>query len=283
MAEEFLSLTRRRDVGFPGREVLPASPLYVTRDDQLIIAVWNSVAGVTVQVRARILRPDGELIPNLFEVVPTTDRVGNDFAFNLPEGFLLTLGVQLSGGTVPRGSCFVEVYLGRAFPPSGQDWGLLISDNISSNQDLGWPGGLLRNSLEGPGRLRSITGTDPAAGVEISETVPTNARWRLHALYVQFVTSATAATRRVHIMLDDGATTFWDSPSSATQTASQTLRYSAGNIGAIIGSNDSEMQILLPTPIPLFAGYRIQTETASLQAGDNYGAPQLLVEEWIED
>ena len=32
----------------------------------------------------------------------------------------------------------------------------------------------------------------------------------------------------------------------------------------------------------LLAGHRIRTSTSSLQAGDDWGAPQLLVEEWLE-
>jgi hypothetical protein len=43
-------------------------------------------------------------------------------------------------------------------------------------------------------------------------------------------------------------------------------------------------QFLLPVPRPLLLreGYRFGTSTSNLQAGDDYSAPQYVVEEWLQ-
>jgi hypothetical protein len=71
-------------------------------------------------------------------------------------------------------------------------------------------------------------------------------------------------------------------PPDANQAASLTVTYSAGayGIAPMAGLNSrywSGYQYL-----PLKAGWQIRTTTVNLQAGDNWGAPQLLVEEWLE-
>ena len=131
------------------------------------------------------------------------------------------------------------------------------------------------------GRIRSIAGTNPAANTEISETVPARKRWRLLAIQFPLVTDANAANRMMHLTLDDGTTVFYTSETIVTQTASLTRTYALA-IGApqqtVI---DAHYNITLPDII-LSGGFRIKTVTTALQATDNFGAPQLLVEEWID-
>lgn len=133
---------------------------------------------------------------------------------------------------------------------------------------------------DGPGTIRSITGTDPAAGAEISETVPADARWRLMGVGLTLVTDATAANREVRLVIDDGTTIIAEIPAGVTQVASETRRYSFG-AGFPRGAGAQSLNVIAPLPpVVLGAGYRVRTLTTNLQAGDNYGAPQLLVEEW---
>jgi hypothetical protein len=103
----------------------------------------------------------------------------------------------------------------------------LLQGPVSSLQRIAWPGSLLLSSLDVAGILRSITGTDPAAGAEISETVPTGARWRLRALAATLVTSATVANRTVSLRVDDGTTGYFGTDAAGTQPASNTIRYNA--------------------------------------------------------
>ena len=138
-------------------------------------------------------------------------------------------------------------------------------------------------SIDGPGVLRSITGTNPAADVEISETVPTNARWRVLAIQFSLVTDANAANREVALTLDDGTTVFARVPSGFTHVASTTIVYSSfHHAPRFTVAQDTTKNFPLPR-VDLQGSFRLATVTTARQATDNYGAPQLLVEEWIED
>ncbi len=131
------------------------------------------------------------------------------------------------------------------------------------------------------GRIRSITGTDPAAGAEISETIPDRRRWKLQGLIFTLVTDSTIATRSISIVIDDGTTPLYQRPFLATQAASLTYIYSFYNWTDFETQIDSRVFIPLPT-FTLSSGFRIRTTTTDLQAGDNFSAPQLLAEEWLD-
>jgi hypothetical protein len=143
---------------------------------------------------------------------------------------------------------------------------------------------IIDEALDGPGSIKSITGTDPAAGVEISETVPANAIWSVESISASLVTDAAAADRLSRVTIDDGTTIFYQVSSRVNHTASLTVRYAWAPFGAaavgVVAATDATMNIPLPKHTILAAGYRFITVTGALEAGDNWGAPQLTVEEW---
>lgn len=135
---------------------------------------------------------------------------------------------------------------------------------------------IIDGALDGPGTIKSITGTDPVAGSEISETVPANTIWRFWGAVASLVTDATVANRRVKVLIDDGTTTVFPSDSSSVQAASQTESYIIGPHAGVVADH------WIPTPpgMLVLAGWRVQTSTTLIKTGDNWGAPQLTVEEW---
>ncbi len=132
--------------------------------------------------------------------------------------------------------------------------------------------------LDGPGTMLSLTGTDPGAGVEIIETVPANTIWRLWGGYATLVTDAGAANRRVNVYIDDGTNNVFRSVSSAVQTASNTETYNIGPHAVVVDNH------WIPTPpgMLMLAGWRLQTATALIEAGDNWSTPQLTIEAWAD-
>lgn len=131
------------------------------------------------------------------------------------------------------------------------------------------------------GRILSITGTDPAPNTEISETVPKRRRWRLLTVNFNLTTDVNTANRLTNLYIDDGALKVWHLAATNAQTASQTKShfYAPYQFSEEIIVGDFHRA--LPTLI-LGPGYRIRSTTTAMQAGDNYTAPQLLVEEWID-
>lgn len=264
-------------------QALSGRGLFLTGEDHLRLRSLNSAAGVTLAIEGRILRSDGVLSMLRDSHVPATDRSATTKLFRLTEGWLVDLQVRAVAGTPRRGQCFVVVELVRGFTGDVQPITTLIQGYICDTSNRAWPGSPLELSTEGPGNLRSIAGTDQAANVDISETVPTNARWRIVSIDATLVADATVANRQVAMIIDDGTTQLMRTLASVAQTASQTVVYCFAEFGVFTAVAGLIIPVPLPTGLILLQGWRITTFTVLRQAGDNWGAPRLAVEEWIED
>lgn len=190
----------------------------------------------------------------------------------------ISLTARTSGRGVKRGELFVKISL----RVDGVVVALLAEGYVAESHKIAWPGGDFEGSTDGRGLIRSVSGTDPAAGSEILETVPVGACWRLISANATIVTDATVIGRRPALIIDDGINAIYKISDGADITAGLTapVVFSQG-FGAAVVSNGIHV-IAFPQYILLQAGYRIKTVTSNLQAGDNYSAPQLLVEEWIQ-
>jgi len=259
------------------------SDAYVSPDTRLVVRSWNSLSGLVLTVVGRLLDADGKLSTFEFGHTPNTDRSKAESTYTLTTGRLIDVAVTPKSGAPYRGHCYVTLGLARRTAPTTEYYQDLAKGYVTAAGGLIWPGGPYLDSVEGPGLLRSITGTDPAAGVNIIETVPTNARWQLHLMRAVLVTDITAVDRRGDFVLDDGATTLFLLFGATTQAASLTYTYQLAEyeyIPAVVGTY---VQYSLPSFGKLLQGWRIRIATDNLQAGDNWGAPQLEVEEWIEE
>jgi len=124
-------------------------------------------------------------------------------------------------------------------------------------------------------------GTNPAAGEEISETVPTGVKWRLISLRASFVASATVINRVPRLQLMDGIYSFFTSGVSATITAGTTSNFSFAVVGQEDTSTPSAVVQCIPDNLMFLPDQKITTATGGIQADDDWDAPVLLVEEWI--
>jgi len=158
----------------------------------------------------------------------------------------------------------------------------LFSGYVSGGRPLTWPPGVFEEPLSGPGYKYSLAGTDPSAGGEISQTVPTNACWRLRSIRFSLTTDATVADRRVSLLIDDGTNELFRIIAPATQGANLTRHYVFAPHGLDTTRND-HIYAQIPGDLRLFQRWRIRTATSNLQTGDDFSAPRLFVEEWLED
>lgn len=254
----------------------------VTLDDSLQVSSWNALASVRLTIRGFVRNPEGLWLPFSGEHVPNTDRTINSTLIGLPDGELTNVSVFVSAAAPIIGQTFVRLQIIRGSAAAGTIQATLAAGYVTAVQPLAFPGSGVRRSVDGPGALRSITGTDPAAGVEIAETVPTGARWKLLTMQFTLVTDATVANRNVSVGFDDGATLYGQYNNNVNTTAGLAHVHSAGAAIGFSTTSGSERHISTPVDMVQLAAHRIRTITANLQAGDNYGAPQLLVEEWLE-
>ncbi len=254
----------------------------VSYGDALQISSWNALASVGLTIRGYTRGSDGTISPFSAAHVPNTDRTIASTLVGLPDGELVNASVFVSAAAPIIGQTFVRLQLVRGLGSAGIALATLAAGYVTAVQPLAFPGSGVARSVDGPGAIRNITGTNPAAGAEVVETVPVWARWMLRGFGVVFVTDATVTNRETHLTIDNGTTIVYESGVNAVSSASQTVR-------TVLSSGDtpttsSSVRVLNGPgfPLTLLAGSRIGTLTPNLQAGDDYGAPQLLVEEWLE-
>lgn len=262
---------------------LTASGIFLSGEDDLRLVVLNALAGVTVRLSGRFLPLTGPVLPFVYDFVPTSDRTVNTKTCGLGEGWLLGATITCSAGAPGYGRCYAQLQVLRGDGAGAFVMETLAQGYVSSVARISWPANVLRSPVEDPGMIRSITGTDPVAGAEVSETVPAGARWELLAINVVLTTSAVAGNRIPQLQIDDGANLIVSVPSLLPHGPTVTSRHQWAEglphtalIQAVATPSG------LPLRLQLLAGYRIKTLTSAIDVGDNYAAPQYAVREWIE-
>ena len=267
-------------VAFDPKQVAPALPIYFQRNDVFAFQFFTNTTGISARIGYRWLTPNGEIKEGQLNTGPFTSTA---IAF-LPlfEGWLLSFVGTILGTPVVGQYCYVQAGLLRgstaASPVPFND--SIWSGYLYSNAFNGYPGTPSKEITDGLGVLRSITGTAPAAGAEINETVPVNRRWNLIALFASLTSSATVINRTPAFFFDDGANIFSGSEGIFTQPASTTSRYSFSTVVPSQAFISNFLPVGLLLPFPLKGNFRIRSTTLNLQAGDQWTAPQYLVQEW---
>ena len=215
--------------------------------------------------------------PFTFTIESTNDEITQTALLRIPD-VPIWISVQDNGGAFGRGRLFVRVNLSV----NGNILQQLVAGYVFTPNALTWPQVSIQNPTPFIGRVQTMGGTDPAAGAEISETVPAGEVWHLRAIRFTLVTSATAATRVVHLRIADGSNVYFECIANASQTASLTRQYSGQPTQTTI-TDTTGTEIIIPIPANLYlnTGWTISTVTTALQAGDNYQAPTMLIENFI--
>jgi len=240
------------------------------RNIELVVDSWSSVTDILQVVG---YTQNEQIIINH---TPNSDRSQATTVTSITE-MPQNITARMIVGTVSRGQCYVKI----SVRVEGVLVAVLSAGYVTSNVTLAWPYGKLESSIEGPGLIRTITGTNPAAGLEISESVPSGAVWRPMLVRFTLVTDATVITRIVRLRFTDGIDTKWQEVAVSSQTASNTFIYNYAENGVRTTQSSGLIGAFIPPNQRLAAAGFIETSTASIQAGDNYLAPILSVEEWL--
>jgi hypothetical protein len=268
---------------FADKSLLVSPAWYLTGEDNFRLTTWGAIAGATVALEGRYIDCDGQTIAFAESQTPNSDRSAKTSVFPAREGLLFNVQLRAPAGSVLVGGVGALLELVRGREGGVQPLATLLQGYVTSNSRLAWPGSPLTPLPSGPGRIRTILGTDPAAGIEISEVVPTGARWRVRAFAFTLVTNGNAANRTPVLTIDDGANIFYETGTNVAQTLTQAAKYRAAIGVPLTLFGALSYNLPLPSDLVLAAGARIRTVTGALDPGDNYGPPVYAVEEWIEE
>lgn len=256
-------------------------PFYINNEDELRVGVQTTVAGLVVGVSGMMCNEYGEYSKFTVTVAPTSDRVETVVQNNIGAGWILHARAHLISGTIGSKQVYVNANIVSNTGTPAVPMFVLLSGYLDNTFQPSFPYGDLHSPVEGKGNLRVISGTDQAAGSDITETVPANVRWSLLTFEAAFVASAAVANRRVSLRLDDGTNEFYKVESHADVTAGQTRTFTMYQTGLPSNGNNITFYLPLPIGIHLLPGFRIRTVTSAIDAGDNWGQPFFLVEEWL--
>lgn len=175
-----------------------------------------------------------------------------------------------------------DVYVTLSLRINGEIVHELASGLVYSQKALTFPLSNGNDAMPGRGRIREVTGTNPAAGEEISDNVPAGRIWHILAVSFQLVTDATVANRRVVFETSGNGGWFTRHIASIDQAASVTRAYSVAKFSSITDAdNGNNIQIGLAHDIYIPESGFLVTSTTNLQAGDNFTAPVYLIEEFF--
>lgn len=261
----------------------PASAIYTNGDESLRLSVLNALAGVRVRVAGRFMHMDGRIEPFVDSLLPASDRSVSTKTIPLARGWLLNAQASISAAAPQTGQTFAVFTLVRGRTGNFEELATLAAGPITAVHRLAWPGSPILSSIEGAGALRTISGTTPGVGAEVSETVPTGARWQLLQFAVTITTSATVANRVPFLVVDDGTNVLQQFGQGLATAASSTRRnyWTTGISMNATGFAGSAIQGFATT-LMLLPGHRILTGTTALDAGDQYSLVRYTVREWIE-
>lgn len=263
-------------------QALLAGGLFVDGREVLEVSAITNTGGGTLGIHARLVTPQGELTHAVYSFIPAASGQLNSDVFKLARGVLTSVFIHQTAGNISQPAVWVRVSLVRRLVSSILASGRLTSGYVYTGHPLAWPPATLHSSLEGPGAIRARQTPDPGAGAQVQHITEANARTLIRSIRFTLVTSAVAGNRNVSIECQVGGLVQFRVPSQSAQAAGLTHNYNVvpgATAQAVVG-----VEHVIPWPLdymlPELA--TIQTAVAGMDAGDNFGAANLVTEEWLE-
>ncbi len=180
-------------------------------------------------------------------------------------------------GAFQQGQCTVTLQL----MANGIPFYELCSGQVYRQKSISYPATNQNDLMPNRGFFPRERGANPAAGAECIFTVGTGRVKIVQCLYLTLTTSAAVANRRVHVIFRSEGDIIFQTFSDIDQTASTTKKYVVSAMhGLPDREDDNVILITIPENIVLTGDETIETLTTNLQAGDNWGVPIMLSEEF---
>lgn len=267
----------------PALELLP--PLYLQRvqnDSFLTLSSWNSLAGLQLGIRARVLCDDGSLFYVDEQHTPNNDRSVKFTYHQLRAGILLDLSVFPVTGTPVRGQTYAVVSIADRLQPVPQRAQPIAKGYVTNGAGLVWPHGAWCDSVEGPGWRNAVALNDPDVATDFGIGMPTGARWAVRAVVATLTTDATVATRVPSLIIGEGSYNLFKMPYPTGQAASLAYTYYWANLAYAVGKVGTDVYVPVPLPWSIPNGGGLASSTTLMGPADQWSSVVLDVEEWIE-
>lgn len=197
--------------------------------------------------------------------------------FPLPD-FPIMVSVVDESGAIAEGDCYATLSL----LANGDKLHELAAGYVYQSKSISYPASIAQPHRPDCSHLQAIDSANPAAGAELSITVPDGVQWELLGIVFSLVTDATVANRRVHVNIGGVGNFQLNCFGNTDQAASLTRQYNCSPVGVIPDEiDDNDIIIPIPAGIFLDQGMKIITQTTNFQAGDNFGAMTVLVKSTI--
>lgn len=158
----------------------------------------------------------------------------------------------------------------------------LASGFVYVDKGITWPNASLTDAVPGRGFITEIASANPAAGAELTLTVPDGELWHVKAISTHFTTDANVADRVPHFVFTGPGGLLIHTWAAAVFAASEAAFISCAQWGNISGvSNMDDFRIEMPSDIWLPPASTITSVTQNLQVGDDYTAMVVLVEKFF--
>lgn len=266
------------------RYLIDPFPFVLTGADQLRVKAVTSAGSMTITVCARVLSRKSEVRRHVFTVAPANDYLVHTFDFPIGDGYLLDVNARASATGVPGTDtwCGLELIVGLS--GEKQQVTTLAQGYITPNAPIFGPYGTWQTPLSGPGNIRSVLVSNPAAGADWSQAVTTGARWLVTSLRAIFTASAAAANRVIHIGFNDAVNQYYDNVVATAITAGQAAQIiAAAGVQASFSATSLEAVLPLPTPALMSGSFHVFSSTNNIQAADQWSAIVLNVIEWLDN
>jgi hypothetical protein len=252
-------------------------------EDRLRLTVWSRF-GVTVRVHVRVHRPHAPTHASVYSFDSTGTAVAETTEFVIGEGYLLNVTVVTEDSGLVLGQVFVRLSVIRGSGAASTVLGTIVQGYVTDEQELGWPGSPIADSLSHSGALLIGVVPDQIAGLDWSATVPDGVRWEILSAAGILTTSAAVANRIPRLFFTHpGPVTILVVPHQFQGVASSVLSYTWGQglAGTLTAPGQGAIGVL-PQNFPLLSGTTIATNTVGLQAGDQWTNIRMMIREWLE-
>lgn len=280
--DDFQVRSESNRLKFLTRDIPPPGDCYVGVDDRLLITLLSENNTNTAIVNVRILRDDGEIIPLTFTLATTASKTLTQSAQQLVEGYILSVAVVSQFVTGDINPSFACVSIVRPPNTIAAQHEVLAAGYISTAYPLCYPSMVPIRPTDGIGFPAAQNPGAPAAGAEIVYTAPANSRIRIVSLSGLLTTSAAVANRNVKIVIDDGATIYYEASAGFSQAASLANRYSFADGVSPTALFDGCVALPLPSNLWLSPGHRVRTLTTALDVADQWSTALIMVHTQVQ-